>query len=348
MKQGFAFGAGIVSAWLGLTPAAFAETSPIARWAHETPLPVGVAEVGVAELDGRIYVVGGTEQHGQNPPVWSSKLNLRYDPVSKTWRRQASIPQPLSHVGLAALNGKLYAIGGFTDAIHMGAQSLALVYDPKTDTWSPIADLALARGSVAAVAVDGKLHIFGGRHPYKVVKVTPPGAPEMFAAFGTVNLHGIYDPATGKWSLGSSLPGPARDHMGVAVLDGKVHLFGGRVADVADNLTRHDVYDPRSGRWSEAAPLPSARSSGAYTVLDGRIIYAGGECKPGGAPFTPNVYDDVTAYDPKTNSWSALPALPSPRHAFGAATVKNVAYFVGGASLCGGGTSTDLLSLTLR
>jgi len=44
---------------------------------------------------------------------------------------------------------------------------------------------------------------------------------------------------------------------------------------------------------------------------------------------------------------TALPALPKARHAFGAATVGNVAYFAGGAPVCGGGAMTEMLSLTL-
>jgi N-acetylneuraminic acid mutarotase len=131
-------------------------------------------------------------------------------------------------------------------------------------------------------------------------------------------------------------------------LNGKVHLFGGRTADVSDNLDRHDVYDPKTNTWTPAAPLPRPRSAGAYAVLDGRIIYAGGECKPGGAPFSPNTYDDVTAYDPRTDRWTSLTQLPQGRHAFGAATVNNVAYFVGGAPVCAGGAMTDMLSLRVR
>lgn len=317
-------------------------------WTPRAPLPVNRAEVGVAALGGKIYVVGGTEQHAANaPPKWDSTLNLMYDPADNQWHEEAPLPRGLTHVGLAALGGRLYAIGGFTNAVHMGAQDVALVYDPKTNAWSELPPLSGTRGSVAAVAVSGKLHIFGGRHPDKVIKVSPPGAPEMFAAFGTVTTHEIFDPGTGKWTAGSPIPGPGRDHMGIVVLDGKIHLFGGRVADVSDNLDRHDVYDPHSDTWSTAAPLPRPRSAGAYTVLKGRIIYAGGECKPGGAPFSPNAYDDVTAYDPKTDSWSTLTPLPKARHAFGAATVNDVAYFAAGAPVCGGGAMNDMLALTL-
>ncbi len=317
-------------------------------WAKKAPLAVAMAEVGVAEIDGQIYTVGGTEQREKAAPNWASTLNFMYDPALGAWQAKAPLPHGLTHVGVAALGGKLYAIGGFTNAVHMNAQDSAFVYTPRANTWKALPKLPTARGSVAAVAIDGKLHVFGGRRSDQVVKVSPPGAPEMFQGFGTVGTHDIYDPATGKWSQGAPIPGPGRDHVGVAALNGKVHLFGGRTADVSDNLDRHDVYNPKTDAWTTAAPLPTPRSAGAYTVLEGRIIYAGGECKPGGAPFSPNTYNDVTAYDQGTDRWTSLTPLPQGRHAFGAATVHDIAYFVGGAPVCAGGAMTDILALTLR
>lgn len=314
----------------------------LGTWTMKAPIPVGMAEVGVAALDGKVYAVGGTEQKGQDAPNYASTLNMMYDPATNAWQERAPLPYGLSHVGVAALDGKLYAIGGFTSPVHIGARYLAFIYDPKKNKWSALPKISSTRGSVAVVAVGGKIHIFGGRNPVKVIKISPPGAPELFAGYGTVTTHEIYDPATGNWSEGVPLPGPARDHVGIAVLDGKVHLFGGRVADFTDNLDRHDVYDPETDNWTVAAPLPVPRSAGAYTVLNDLIIYAGGECTSGGEAF-----NDVTAYDSKTNSWTGLTPLPQARHAFGAATIKGVAYFVGGAPVCGGGTLTDLLALIL-
>ncbi len=317
-------------------------------WTNKAPLAVGRAEIGVAALDGKVYVIGGTAQVSDGRPLWNSTLNSMYDPKSNVWKEEAPLPTGLSHVGVAALDGKLYAIGGFTDVVHMGPRDVAFVYDPKQNAWSALPRISSARGSVAAAAADGKLHIFGGRISDRIVKLPPsPGMPELSAGFGTVNTHEIFDPKTGRWTLGAPVPGPARDHVGIAVLDGKVHLFGGRVADVVDNLDRHDVYDPKTNQWTTAAPLPRPRSSGAYTVLDGLILYAGGECKPGGQPYTTNAYDDVTAYDAKTNQWTALKSLSQARHAFGAATIGNAAYFVAGAPLCGGGTTVDTLMFTL-
>jgi len=80
----------------------------------------------------------------------------------------------------------------------------------------------------------------------------------------------------------------------------------GRTANTGDNLDTHDVYDPKRDTWAIAAPLPHPRSAGAYVVLNNLIIMQVAKCKPGGKPSTPNAYDEVTAYDPKSNRWSDL------------------------------------------
>lgn len=339
---------GLAGALLTLASAAPAHAKTVAGiWTEKAPMPVAMAESGVAAVGGKLYVVGGTELVGKGPSISASTVNLMYDPTTDRWQQRAPLPVALTHVGVAALDGKLYAIGGFTRDVHMDPVSLAFVYDPKINRWCRIASLSTPRGSVAVAALDGEIHIFGGRKSNRVVKVTLPGGQQMLLGYGTVTTHEIYDPATGKWSRGTPLPGPPRDHMGIAVLDGKIHVFGGRIGDFTDELTRHDVYDPKTDTWTSAAPLPDRRSAGAYTVLDGLIIYAGGECKPGGQPYTPNAFDQVTAYDAKTNRWINLTPLPHARQAFGAGTIRHVGYFAGGALMCGGGASSNLLALAL-
>jgi len=317
-------------------------------WTKKAPLPVAIAEIGVGEVEGKIYIVGGSEKKGLNPPTASSNYNMMYNPATDTWQERAPLPRNLGHVGVAELGGKLYAIGGFTGDVHMHPQSLVIVYDPKTDRWSELQPLPSPRGSVAVAALDGKIHAFGGRTSEKVVKRSTPHAPDMFIGIGTVTTHDIYDPDKDEWSQSMPLPGPPRDHMGIAVLGKKIHVFGGRINDFSDLLDRHDVYDPKANTWTLASPLPRPRSAGAFTVLNGLLIYAGGECTPGGEISTPNAFEDVDAYDPKTDTWVHLTPLPQGRHAFGAATVAGIAYFAGGALVCGGGVSTtDLLALTL-
>lgn len=335
-------------------PAALADTAHAmtrtdhvqGQWRTKVPMPEARAEVGVAALNGRVYVVGGTVQQGDQPREYVTTLVTSYDPRTDHWSQHAPLPLPLSHVGVAALGGKLYAFGGFTDIVHLQPQSVSYVYDPRSDRWTRLPDMPRKLGSVAVAAVDGTLHLVGGRDSHDVRPI-PGIQPPLSQGFGTVRTHLVYNPAQRSWTQAEPLPGEPRDHAGIAVIGHTIHIFGGRVADVADNLARHDVYNTRTGQWTTAAPLPTPRSAGAATVLDGRIIYAGGECKSAGGADPTGTYDDVTAYSPRTDRWVTLSPLPQARHGFGAARIGNRAYFVGGALTCGDGASTDTLQLSL-
>ncbi|RLL68063.1 kelch-like protein [Streptomyces sp. Z26] len=343
------------------TPARASEVPPgarplRARWRTRNPLPVARAEVAVAALGGRVYVVGGTTQRDGEAPVWATTTVHAYDPRRDRWTERAPLPRPLTHVGVAALDGRLYAFGGFTTAVHLNPQPDAYVYDPRRDRWHRLPDMPEALGSVGVAAVGGRLHLLGGRDSRRVV--TPPGSP-VSLGMGTVRSHHVYDPRRRTYAPAPPLPGDARDHAGVAVLGGRVHVVGGRVEDIVDNLTRHDVYDAARRTWSRAAPLPVARSAGAAVVLDGRLVYAGGECRPGaddgtgeggggGTGAGGGTYGDVTVYDPRAGRWDTVAGLPGSRHGFGAAALDGRAYFTAGSPDCGGGASTGTLQLALH
>ena len=57
-----------------------------------------------------------------------------YDPTTDTWRRRADMPTARLSFAVAAVGGKIYAIGGRT---LVDRQIFATVeeYDPVTDTW---------------------------------------------------------------------------------------------------------------------------------------------------------------------------------------------------------------------
>ena len=47
----------------------------------------------------------------------------------------------------------------------------------------------------------------------------------------------------------------ARNEVALAAVDGKVHVIGGNIQNVAG--TYHDEYDPATDRWRTRAPLPN-------------------------------------------------------------------------------------------
>jgi N-acetylneuraminic acid mutarotase len=315
----------------------------LGSWSAASTMPTGTGDSGVAALDGKIYVVGGSSFYPHILPTspdmgsgtWGSSVNYEYDPTIDKWRELSPLPIGLSHVGVVGFNHKLYAFGGFTSLIHANAQNAALVYDPAANAWQWLPPLNSRRGSVSADVVDGKIHVFGGR----LRDPTP------------LDVHEVYDPAANQWTSKASMP-LARDHMGVAVIDGKIHIVGGRTGGQTDNVSEHDVYDPATDKWAKAAPMPTARSGGAAVYYKGLLIYAGGECKqrdPNAKFGGGQNFDEVEAYNPKTNTWTTLARLPSARQAFGGATVGSAAYFPGGTLRCGGLALTDqMLAFRLK
>src|SRR5579884_2596697 len=87
--------------------AAQTDTTDIGQWSMRTPMPVGRSEVGVAELDGKVYVVGGYASGNVDQP-----LNQVYDPISDGWQTLAPLPRGLNHVAVVGFDHQLYAFGG--------------------------------------------------------------------------------------------------------------------------------------------------------------------------------------------------------------------------------------------
>ena len=292
-------------------------------WMAKGMMPYDRAEIAAAATNGKIYVISG-----QSRGVDANEFAQAYDPATGTWRELALTPAVASHAGAAALNGRIYVIGGFLANVHVGAVDRAFEYDPVADTWKALAPLSAPRGAVGVVVLDGKVHAIGGRDPQ----------------LRTVSTHEVYDPAANKWTLAASLPIP-RDHLGIAVVGGKIHVFGGRLGPTAERTGRHDVYDSATDTWTTVAPLLTPRSAGVSFVQNGRIVYAGGECKD---PTTSTTFNEAEAYNPATNTWTALPALPVGRHAGAAVVVGDEAYVIGGNNGCGGNRAArDILAFRL-
>ena len=295
---------------LALSGISVQAAEPAGTWSVAAQMTTVRTEIVADAFKGKIYVAGG-----QTPSRQDSPLFQEFDPQTGRWRDLAPMPKGASHTGIAALNGKIYVAGGFTVTVHKKPLDQFSEYDIATGTWRSLAPLSSPRGSVSLVAFGGVIHAIGGR-----------GADGI-----TVGTHEIYDPATGKWTMGAALP-VARDHLAAIVANDGLHVFAGRTDATVDNVGLHDVYDAATDKWRALAPMPTPRSSGAAAYYHGLILYYGGECKDAKARIA---YDEFDAYDPKTNSWRALAKAPSALHAQAATVAGDTAYFIGGSSSCG-------------
>jgi N-acetylneuraminic acid mutarotase len=291
--------------------AALAQAVGQGEWSTPIKLTTERSEIGAALLDGKVYVAGGNALGRVESPLFQ-ELDL----ATGGWRDLAPMPRGSSHLIMATLNGKIYLAGGFTANVHRDPLDQFLEYDPKTNQWRQLAPLSSPRGAVGLAAAGGMIHAIGGRG----------------ADTNVVATHEAYNPATNTWTAKAPLP-VARDHLGIAVVDDMIHVFGGRRGATIDRVAQHDVYDPATDRWRQAAPMPTPRSAGATVVHRGLIIYAGGECKD---PAARTTFDEVEAYDPKTDRWTSLARHPTGLHAAAGFSSGANAYIMGGNAGCGG------------
>ena len=89
--------------------------------------------VGVAILDRKIYVTGGSPR-GIGRTISHAEC---YDPTTDTWSQVANMNIAREGHELIALHGRLYAIGGYNG--DFGESNIVYsieVYDPGNNTWT--------------------------------------------------------------------------------------------------------------------------------------------------------------------------------------------------------------------
>ncbi len=129
-------------------------------WIPMAPMPTARYELAAAPVNGKIYAIGGFSSSSSGP--------------------------------FAAVNGKIYAIGGFgPQGFGTGAINTMEVYDPTSNSWSPRARMPTARYQFVATAVNGKIYAIGG-----------------FTDGGMVNYVEVYDPSSNSWSTTATVVNP--------------------------------------------------------------------------------------------------------------------------------------------
>lgn len=286
-----------------------------AGWSVHAPLSLGPRqEMGVAALDGRIYVVGGID--GSRQAITTVEA---YDPPTDRWTQRASLPDPMHHVNVAAAGGKLYVVGALSGA-SFDATGVTLVYNPGADAWSPLSSMpsGTERGaSGVAVLDDGRIVVAGG-----------------LRGGASVTDASVFDPGTNSWSPLQPLA-VARDHLAAANVGGRVYAATGRDNGVLKSAL--EVLDPTTGSWSRRADILTARGGVAAAALSGRLVVLGGE---GNGADPAGIFHETESYDPSTDGWRTEAPMRTGRHGIGAAVVGNRLFVPGGATREGFGAVT--------
>ncbi|XP_054931257.1 uncharacterized protein [Dermacentor andersoni] len=250
-------------------------------WSALPPLPLERSGPGGAFLAGLLYVVGGRvlrppPELGEDVPVVHC-----FDPARNCWSERCPMGVPRHRLGLAVLDGLLYAVAG-----SHGTNCLSSVerYDPSTNAWTSVAGLSLARYGLGAAVVRRRLYAVGGC--------------DSATKFGLVER---YCPERDRWDVVAPLKVP-RSGAGTVAFGKHIYVIGGY--DGQGQVSSVERYDTDHDIWEMVAPLNTRRSALSAAVLDGKIYALGG--------YDGQEYlSTVEVYDPATNVWTTGPPMPS-------------------------------------
>jgi non-specific serine/threonine protein kinase len=132
---------------------------------------------------------------------------LAYDLRTRRWSVVPG-PTPREHLGVTALAGTVYAVGGRTAGLDTNLLHFES-YRPGDRAWRRLQPVPDPRGGTGAAALVGQVVSVGGEEPG-----------------GTIAEVLAYRVAEGRWVSLPDLPTP-RHGVGVAALGGRVFVIGG-------------------------------------------------------------------------------------------------------------------------
>ncbi|KAI1385693.1 galactose oxidase [Hypoxylon trugodes] len=308
------------------------------RW---TDLPrVGggpIQEHSAAATDSHLYLLGGMPPDANNnaTAVPSTNTFEAYSFEEKVWKSLTPIPKAFTHINAAAVDGKIYVLGGLTgdgEGLTWYPAADCFVYDPATGAWETLPSMPEKQGrGASAVGVSGSIvYLAGGLWR---LELFPNGTQE------SLDMVTAYDTKAGTWTTLPSLPAP-RDHVGGAVINRTFYVIGGRdrgAANLRNTTWTLDLDSPSDG-WAVKAEMPTARGGFAMGVIGDYLGTFGGLGNED--PGSNGVFNSSEIYDVKEDSWFKLPAMPHPRHGNVAATVEDRIYIPGGG-IAGGAAPVD-------
>ncbi|KAJ3526817.1 hypothetical protein NM208_g11005 [Fusarium decemcellulare] len=314
------------------------------RWEVLAPITIAPRQehAVVAVSESTLAIVGGIIPNPNGEGVNTTNILQFYDIHSDAWRSAAPAPIEVNHPNVAAVDGKIYLLGGLSVASDGAwrAFSESWVYDPHEDQWSSLDPIpgGEKRGS-AAVAVYGKtIYLAGG------MRTLVPGGPG--GEQDTVDFVSAFDTASSKWinvpEAAKQIP-EGRDHSASSVVGSKFYLLGGRLRgqyNVKDTVFVLDFEDLEAGWTVSKGRMPTPRGGVVGGAVDGTIYVMGGEGNS--AEGADGIFDEVEAFDTKTETWEKLEPMRLPRHGGMATSVGGGIYLPGGGIRVGGAPVDDL------
>jgi N-acetylneuraminic acid mutarotase len=288
-------------------------------------------------------------------PAWPSTQI-----AENSWTTKAPMHTARAYLGVAVINGKIFAIGG--DVASLGgnlapgiAYSNQVVdtteeYDPSTDMWVTKTSMPTARAFFGTAVYQNKIYCIGGYNDQPATRTNEVYDPtsdtwetksptptavfgvqantvgdKIYVIGGDSNVNYVYDPDSDSWLNKTSSPYRITSSVS-AVIDNKIFFISG-LPNPSGYLPSQGViqeYDVLSDIWSTVAASPSIDMSGN----------GGGATSGAGTERKIYFFDDpdTNVFDPESESWTLGVSMPSNRLCAGVAVVNDVFYVIGGRS----------------
>ena len=205
--------------------------------------------------------------------------------VGNSWTSGRLMPTARYNVGVAVVNGKIFAIGGHRTSL--GIVGINEEYDPITDSWTMKNSIPTPRESFGIAVWQNKIYVFGG-----------------LAQSGMTDATQVYDPSTDSWATNKASLPTKRIYFSANVVGDKIYLIGGQTSPSNQILDVNEVYDPAADSWTPKSRLPTPISAYASAAVDGKIYILGGQQASGAADLN-------QVYDTATDTWNNKTVMPN-------------------------------------
>ncbi|MGB8276072.1 MAG: kelch repeat-containing protein [Alphaproteobacteria bacterium] len=206
------------------------------------------------------------------------------DVGSDYWVSKTPMHEARGRLGVAVVNGKIYAIGGDGGGLYGAAYGAMLdytnvteEYDPATDMWAFKASMPTPRGHFGIAVYRNKIYCIGG-----------------FNNNGDTGANEVYNPATDTWESKEPMPVP-RSSVTANIVNGRIYVISAPY-----NSSSNYVYDPETDSWETKTPPPYEITSYASAVFDNKIYFIATDYTASGLWSEPF----IQIYDAVNENWS--------------------------------------------
>uniref|UniRef100_A0A3Q2QKD0 Kelch-like ECH-associated protein 1a n=1 Tax=Fundulus heteroclitus TaxID=8078 RepID=A0A3Q2QKD0_FUNHE len=247
-------------------------------WMNLADMGTPCSGLGACTLFGLIYIVGGRNLSLQTN-LDSSSLCC-YNPMTNKWSQRASLNIPRNRVGVAVVDGCIYAVGGSQGSVHHNTVER---WDPESNRWSFVFPMSVARLGAGAAACGGALYVVGG-----------------YDGQNRWNTAERYQPDTNTWHPIAPM-NTIRSGLGLVSLNSYLYAIGGY--DGQNQLCTVERYNVSRNIWEPRASMRHCRSALGVTVHQGRIYVFGGFNQHG-------FLSSIERYCPDQNEWTLVTDMP--------------------------------------